>query len=43
LFSPVRNLVMQAYDRQYMLFPLALSEKTDEFDVGRYRILEQLA
>jgi hypothetical protein len=42
LFSPVRNLVMQAYDRQYMLFPLGLSEKTDEFDVGRYRILEQL-
>jgi len=24
------------------LFPLGLSEKTDEFDVGRYRILEQL-
>ena len=43
LFSPARNLVMHAYDRQYLLFPLGLGEKSAEFDVGRYRILEQLA
>ena len=41
LFSPARNLMMHAYDRQYVLFPLGLDEKSEEFDVGRYRILEQ--
>ncbi len=42
LFSPARNLVMRAYDRQYLLFPLGLGERSNEFDVGRYRILDQL-
>jgi hypothetical protein len=40
LFSPSGNLVMHAYDRCYFLFPLGLGEHSEEFDVGRYRILE---
>ena len=43
LFSSSRNLVMHAYDREYLLFPLGAGERSDEFDVGRYRIVEQLA
>ena len=43
LFSPSRNLIMHAYDREYLLFPLGAAERSEEFDVGRYRILEQLA
>jgi hypothetical protein len=43
LFSPSRNLVMRAYDRQYLLFPLGPVEKNEEFDVARYRILEQVS
>jgi hypothetical protein len=42
MFSPSRNLLMRAYDRQYLLFPLSMVEETDEFHIGRYRILEQL-
>ena len=42
MFSASRNLLMRAYDRQYLLFPLSVVEKTEEFDIGRYRILEQL-
>jgi hypothetical protein len=41
LFSPSRNLVMRAYDRQYLLLPLGLVESSDEFDLGHYRIFEQ--
>jgi hypothetical protein len=42
LFSPARNLVMRAYDRQYLLVPFRLARSADEFDLGRYRILKQL-
>ena len=42
LFSTAHDLLMRAYDRQYHLFPLSLAEKGNEFDIGRYRILEQL-
>jgi len=42
MFSASRNLLMRAYDREYLLFPLSVVEKTEEFDIGRYRILEQL-
>jgi hypothetical protein len=42
LFSPARNLVMRAYDRQYLLVPFGLMRSGDEFDLGRYRILKQL-
>lgn len=42
LFSASQDLLMRAYDRQYHLFPLGLTERGNEFDVGRYRILEQL-
>ncbi|MEO8630090.1 MAG: hypothetical protein ABI612_18635, partial [Betaproteobacteria bacterium] len=41
-YSPSRNLLMRAYDRKYLLFPLGTIEKTGEFDVARYRILEEL-
>jgi hypothetical protein len=43
LFSLARSLVMRAYDRQYLLVPVGLTRSSDEFDVGRYRILKQLA
>lgn len=43
LFSPARNLVMRAYDRQYLLVPFRLMRSGDEFDLGRYRILKQLS
>ena len=43
LFSPARSLVMRAYDRQYLLVPVGLTRSSDEFDLGRYRILKQLA
>jgi hypothetical protein len=42
LFSPARNLVMRAYDRQYLLVPFRLVRSGDEFDLGRYRILKRL-
>lgn len=42
LFSPNRNLVMRAYDRQYVLVPFRLLRRGPEFDLGRYRILQQL-
>jgi hypothetical protein len=43
LFLPARRLLMRAYDRQYLLIPVALARSGEEFDVGRYRILKQLA
>ena len=43
LFSPARGLVMRAYDHQYLLVPVGLTRSSDEFDIGRYRILKQLA
>ncbi|PWT75652.1 MAG: hypothetical protein C5B46_02385 [Proteobacteria bacterium] len=42
LFSTSQDLLMRAYDRQYHLFPLSLTERGKEFDIGRYRILEQV-
>jgi len=41
LFSPSRNLIMRAYDRQYLLLPLGLLEGSGEFDLAHYRIFEQ--
>lgn len=43
LFSPERHLVMRAYDRQYALEPLGIVERSDEFDIGRYRMVEESA
>ena len=41
LFSSAQSLLMQAYDRQYLLLAGALVERGDEFDLARYRIVEQ--
>jgi hypothetical protein len=42
LFSHSRGLLMSVYDRSYSLSPLGLVEQSAEFDLGRYRIVEQL-
>lgn len=42
LFSHSQRLLMCAYDRQYLLSALDLVEQGTEFDLGRYRIIEQL-
>jgi hypothetical protein len=41
LFSTKQNLEMHAYDRQYLLTPIALVEKGDDFEIGRFRIVER--
>jgi len=41
VFSPKRTLGMHAYDRQYLLMPMALTERGDDFELGRFRILER--
>ena len=41
LFSPKQNLEMHAYDREYLLAPVALAEQGDDFEIGRFRILER--
>ena len=43
LFSGSRSLIMRAYDRQYVLFPLGLVENSEEFQIARYRIMDQFA
>jgi hypothetical protein len=40
-FSPQQKLEMRAYDREYLLTPVALSEQGDDFELGRFRILER--
>ena len=32
---------MHAYDREYLLTPVALAEQGDDFEIGRFRIVEQ--
>jgi hypothetical protein len=41
LFSPKRTLEMHAYDKQYLLMPMGLAEKGDDFELARFRILER--
>lgn len=41
LFSHSRSLLMSVYDRRYSLSPLGMVEQSAEFDLGRYRIVEQ--
>jgi hypothetical protein len=42
LFSPSQNLLMHAYDRQYLLRPIDLLERGEEFDLALYRISDEL-
>jgi hypothetical protein len=42
LFSRSHNLLMQAYDRQYLLRPTELIEQGEEFDLARYQISKHL-
>jgi len=37
-FSDNQSLIMRAYDRQYLLRPIALVEQGEEFDLGRFQI-----
>jgi hypothetical protein len=41
LFSPNQSLQMHAYDREYLLTPAALAEQGDDFEIGRFKILER--
>jgi hypothetical protein len=41
VFSYSEELLMYAYDHQYLLLPMRLLEHGVEFDVVRYRIIEQ--
>jgi hypothetical protein len=41
LFSLKNSLQMHAYDKQYLLTPVALAEQGDDFDIGRFKILER--
>ena len=41
LFSLKRTLEMHAYDKQYLLMPVALAEKGEDFEIGRFKILER--
>lgn len=40
-FSNNRSLVMQLDDKEYLLLPLALIERGDDYDLARYRMMEQ--
>jgi hypothetical protein len=40
-FSISRSLNMLAQDKQYLLMPLALVEKGEDYDFARYRMIEQ--
>jgi len=37
-FSDNQSLIMRAYDRQYLLHPVALVEQGEEFDLARFHI-----
>lgn len=41
LFSHSQNVLMQAYDHRYLLLPLGLIDQGEEFDLARYRIVEE--
>jgi len=41
LFSPNQTLQMHAYDREYLLTPVALAEQGDDFEIGRFKIVER--
>jgi len=41
LFSPKVGMEMRAYDRHYLLTPVALVESGEDFAIGRFRIVEQ--
>jgi hypothetical protein len=41
LFVPGRPLEMRAYDKRYLLTPLALVEQGEEFEVARYKLHER--
>ena len=38
---PSKACEMHAYDREYLLTPVALAEQGDDFEIGRFRILER--
>ena len=40
-FAINRSLVMQLDDKEYLLLPLALIERGDDYDLARYRMMEQ--
>lgn len=40
-FSPQRSLNMELDDKTYLLLPLALVERGDDYDLARYRMMEQ--
>lgn len=40
-FSGSRTLEMQLNDKNYLLMPLALIERGDDYDLARYRMMEQ--
>jgi hypothetical protein len=40
-FRPGRVLEMRAYDRRYLLTPLGLSEKGEDFELVRFRVADQ--
>ena len=41
LFSHSQTVLMQAYDHRYLLLPLGLIEQGEDFDLARYRIMEE--
>ncbi|GAB4123617.1 MAG: hypothetical protein Fur0040_05040 [Sideroxydans sp.] len=40
-FAPSRSLVMQMDDKEYLLLPLSLVERGEDYDLARYRMMEQ--
>lgn len=40
-FANNRSLVMQLDDKEYLLLPLALIERGEDYDLARYRMMEQ--
>jgi len=42
-FAPNRSLIMNLNDKGYLLLPLALVERGDDYDLARYRMMEQEA
>ncbi|MDD2929233.1 MAG: hypothetical protein PHY50_05350, partial [Sideroxydans sp.] len=40
-YTPQRSLNMELEDKAYLLLPLALVERGDDYDLARYRMMEQ--
>lgn len=40
-FSSGRSLVMQLDDKEYLLLPIALVERGEDYDLARYRMMQQ--